>query len=170
MYYKIKEAEFTKQTYKSSNEQIIKTLLQEKEHNKMLNTKIIENELRNAKLLKDRDEKIKRFDEKIKDLSRNLSYTPKNLLTLSPPKSPLINKSVSLETENINLKQELETMKKNLNKSNGVNQRKSPTKNEKIVDSLKISLKTIPETVPKGSQYVAPPKVMRMPTCTSKSS
>lgn len=145
MYYKIKEAEFTKQTYKSSNEQIIKTLLQEKEHNKMLNTKIIENELRNAKLLKDRDEKIKRFDEKIKDLSRNLSYTPKNLLTLSPPKSPLINKSVSLETENINLKQELETMKKNLNKSNGVNQRKSPTKNEKIVDSLKISLKTIPE-------------------------
>ena len=140
--------------YKNTNEQIISNFLKEKEINKNLNQKILENEVRNAKLIKDRDDRIKRYDEKIKDLSRNLSYssTSKSMQPSKDRKNASEYNISTLELENMTLKQELINLKRNSNKSNGFNA-KTENKNKTSIKLEKqysenlsnLPLRVIPE-------------------------
>lgn len=96
----------------------------EKETNKVLNNRILENELRASKLLKQKEELIKKLDQKIKEISRKLSYSPQ--ITKTPLKDDTKLRN-SLETENQNLKIQIADLKKN--SFNGLN---SLEKDEKI--------------------------------------
>lgn len=87
--------------------------MKEKETNKILNNRIIENELRSSKIIKQNELKIKKLDEKIKEISRNLSYSP--LSKHSPQQN-----SSKLESENNNLRKEIALLKKASYNGNGL--------------------------------------------------